>query len=167
MKHHLHTSIKPISCFVNRGLTNNMMDCSGDLVAEIVGISSYPDHAPTFQVLIDKSHLFHYAPPHLLSINNATKVENLKDLVYHNCPSATFSLTQNENLNKPISVYFKNSLLWFPGKILYTLDWFEGNDLLHMILLDNGRFCFMPNHKISFHLKSLPKFNKLKQEWKV
>jgi hypothetical protein len=137
----------------------------------IFAISSYPGNAPTFKVLLDDGSVFSYVPPHALTASGSvTSVPlDLEDLVYHDCPSAEISVSRFGALAGPIEAYFKRRGFWLKGEYLLTIDWYLGNDLLHLVLLENGQFAFLPHHKLKFGggERSFPPYKKLRGEWKA
>jgi len=165
----VHYEIDPIKAFVHESVLydedlskDNMIPC------EIFCISSYINEAITFGIKLFNGSLFFYIPPHKISLNKNISDLSLLDLVYNNNESDIITIKKFKNFNT-VFVYFKNKNIWLEGKYFYTLDWYEGNDLRHMILLENGQFCFMPSHKIKFDKDKLNFENYLKihSEWKV
>lgn len=167
----VHANLSPIKALIREDVLYNM-DASkaGNYVpCSIIGVSSYPGSTPTFQIVVEGESLFSYIPPHLLLMNKTDLVPSwtLKDLVYHNCPSAEFALSVSEFLlGKKLSIYLRGVKGWVDGKYLFTLDWYEGNDLLHCVVLSNGQFGFFPQHKISLGKQEFKPYQKLRQEWK-
>jgi len=166
----VHVSINPIKAYVREDVLYNMdtSKITKVIPCTIVGFSSYPGHVPTFQIIVDNSSIFYYIPPHLIfSKKDFSCIYDLNQLVYHNCPDHKFSLNKLNYLMKDIYVFMKHNSLWHEAKYLFTIDWYRGNDVLHCLILDIGQFVFMPNHKISLYSKELPKYLKLKKEFKV
>ena len=93
----------------------------------------------------------------------------LADLVYHNCPAEDICVHAFEQLQGPVQAYFKRRQLWLAGTYLLTIDWYTGNDLLHLIALENGQYAFLPHHKVKFRdgIKEFPPYRKMHSEWKV
>lgn len=48
------------------------------------------------------------------------------------------------------SVYFKDKDVWIGGSYMFSVDFTTGNELLHLMRLDNGLFAFVPNHKVNW-----------------
>jgi len=134
---------------------------------EIIAISSYPGHAPTFTALIDGASLFHYLPINAF----ATKIVeplSLKQSCYFNCPTPDVGvsvLTVPDQCN----VFDHNRKLLGVAKYLMTFDWYQDNQLCHMVEMQSGHLILVPSHKLSFSLdeKSLPRYKKLHSIWKV
>jgi len=93
----------------------------------------------------------------------------LIDLVYHNCPGGDICVHSFKELQGPVHIFIKRQSAWLAGEYLFTLDWYEGNDLLHLVALDNGQYAFQPHHKLKFKdgPRELPPYRKLHGEWKV
>lgn len=168
----VNCSIDPISAYVDENVLYDMDGKHNNsyVPCEIIAFSSYKGHAPTFQIVINKSSIFSYVPPHLLFTQKDTKTKlELCHLVYHNCPDYEFSVNKIDYLlDKNINVLIKNLNVWITGKYLWTVDWYQGNDLLNAIHLSNGQICFMPFHKISLTaVDDLPKYKKLHREWSI
>ncbi len=164
----VHANIKPIDAFVYSKFLYNMdSSYTGIHSCKLVAVSSYTDHVPTFQIVINNSSIFYYVPSHLL-ITKCSKVHfELKDLVYFNCPDTKFSLHEFDYLKKPVHVFMKHANIWIGGRYLFTMDWYKKNHCLNVIELDNGQIAFVPNHKISLSCENLPNYKKLTYEWKV
>jgi hypothetical protein len=140
---------------------------------QIFSISSYKDHSPTVQVLLSDGSVFSYLPLHSL-VSTQEPTENhdfeLKDCFYHNCPSNEFVVHEFYELSGICQVFIKSRNKFYQGMYILTIDWFEDNNMLHLIELDNGAFVMIPSHKIQFgKYKStkFPEYKKLRQEWKI
>lgn len=170
----VHAEIKPLKVNVRREFLFNMN-------AQYIGqfeegtafaISSYPGSAPTFKVMLDNGSVFSYLPPHALVARDAESSETilgLEDLAYHDCPISEICVSYFDFLSGPLSAYLKKRNLWMKGSYILTVDWYTGNDLLHLIELENGQLAFLPHHKIKFKNSAVtfPPYKKLKQEWSV
>lgn len=141
-------------------------------------VSSYPGSVPTFQVMLDDGSVFSYLPPHALvdlplwkqAQEDSIEPVDAAHLAYHNCPSGDFCLHSFKALRGDVQAYFKNTGRWLSARYLSTLDWYEGNDLLHLVALENGQYAFLPQHKLKFGADaelSLPPFKKLRAAWVV
>ncbi len=57
------------------------------------------------------------------------------------------------------------------GQYMFTLDWVTGNDLAHVIQLDNGQVAIVPQHKVLFKggdaPAEMPPYQKLRRTWHV
>lgn len=160
------------ACVDRRLLFDLDHQVQGYLPCQIFGLSAYPQDALTFQILLDDGSIFSYVPLHLLY--HTLLIEGpfleLTDLVYHNCPDATLCIHRFEFLGQDVvNCFFKAKQLWLAGNYLFTVDWYQGNDLLHFIQLHTGQFALLPNHKVKFHngTSQFQPFKKLHATWKV
>ncbi len=141
---------KPIKAKLNGediGLENEILDC------ELIGINSYPNEALTFSIVLDGC-LYDYISPE--NIAKDFKIDNqltLKDLVYNNNSSEQFVVFQSKYFIKSDIVYFaKEKNIWIPVvEYFFSIDWLYDNDKRHFVLLANGQYAFVPNHKIKLN----------------
>ncbi len=170
----VHADIPPLRTHI-RGEYLYDMDLShaGELVpCTAFAVSSYEGSVPTFKVLLADGSVFSYVPPTaLVDPEKARGRETLElaDLVYHNCPSGDICVHSFEQLRGPVHAYLKRRDAWMEGEYLWTLDWYAGNDLLHLVALENGQYAFLPHHKLKFKdgPRELPPYRKLHAEWRV
>jgi hypothetical protein len=169
---HVHSDIPPLRLLVHKALLYG-----GDeryrgqyLSCRAFVVSSYPGSAPTFKILLDDGAVFSYVPPSALFETVPTAPElALQDLVYSNCPTGDFCVHHFAMLEGEVHAFFKHKNLWLKGRYILTLDWYEGNDLLHLVALENGQIAFLPHHKLKFgdHEEGFEPYKKLRAEWKV
>jgi hypothetical protein len=169
----VHADIPPVKTFL-RGEYLYDMDLShaGEFVpCTAFAISSYEGSAPTFKVLLADGTVFSYVPPSALIDKDKPSgdVLELADLAYHNCPSGDVCVCTFAELAGPVSAFLRRQGKWMGGTYLFTIDWYTGNDLLHLIALDNGQYAFLPNHKVKFRdgTREFKPYKKMHQEWKV
>lgn len=148
-----HYSINPIKCFVKDDVLFND-DRTTITEATIIGLCLYKDETICFDVILKNGSIFNYIPLHKV-IHKHPTLDNdieLKDLVYHNCPSLDISINKFDFLTeKNGKAFLKHKNLWVDiDEYILTVDWYEGNDLLNLVKLHNGYFAFLPNHKIKF-----------------
>jgi len=163
----VHIEIEPIKAYVNEFVLYNG-EKQGIVPCKIFAVSFYQGESITFGIELDEGSVFFYVPPQMISLNKEFEFK-LNELVYHNCPSSIVTANKFKFLEeKNLKVYIKQREKWFNAKYLLTIDWYEGNDLLHMIIIDNKQIAFLPSHKIKFdgEEKFLP-FKKMKFEWIV
>ena len=178
----LHEQIKPIKAFVNSSLIYGNFDTNHQeyTPCEIFTVTCVKDEVLTFNILIHGKFIYSDVPLHALKTHTPIFYEpehpilELKDLLYHKCPSFNFSLHEFTFLKeKPLVAYFKDKKLYLTGKYLLSLDFFQDNSWLHMIELYNGQLAFLPNHKIIFQHEiptmdwSFPDFKKLREKFEV
>lgn len=142
------------------------------LPAKIIAISSYPGHIPTFTAIINNEALFHYLPinafvtimPDENKFNSGYEISKAN---YFNCPSEVLSVSIMSSI-KNVSVFNRDKTLMGKGKYLMTFDWYNDNDLCHMVALDDGNLVLTPSHKIIIgSSKQLPNYKKLHSTWKL
>jgi hypothetical protein len=135
--------------------------------AEIISVASYPGHVPTFTALVEDKFLFHYLPVNSFA-NKACPPMSLEQACYFNCPSNQLGVSVIGGLGE-CQVFDKNKDFIEGGKYLMTFDWYNENDLCHLVLLDTGHYVLVPSHKIIFGDSDvqLPNFKKLHATWKV
>lgn len=142
----------------------------------VYDVASYAGHVPTFSCIDADGSVFSYLPPSAILFNtesadNLDLVDllDLADLVYHNCPSIHISVVKYRILDHPLSAYFRTRKVWLAGFYKFTMDWYDGNDLLHCIELETGQCAFLPSHKIKFNngSREFEPFKKLHQTWSV
>jgi hypothetical protein len=169
---HVHAEIPPLALTVKKELLygGDARFVGQRLGCRAFAVSSYVGSTPTFKILIDDGAVFSYVPPSALFHRDPAPPElALSDLVYANCPSGDFCVHHFSALAGEVHAYFKHKGLWLKGRYQLTLDWYEGNDLLHLVLLDNGQLAFLPHHKLKFgdHEEGFEPYKKLRAGWKV
>lgn len=158
----------------NRVLHNDDPSHEGWTPCVLFGVSSYVGHAPTFSVLLDNGAMFHYVPPHRLRHTNPSATPcgevrfDLSDLVYHDSREGRIVVTAYEALRDAnVTAHFKHARARMNARYVATVDWYDGNDLLHVLALANGQFAMLPSHKATVGDATLPDYKKLRQEWMV
>jgi hypothetical protein len=140
---------------------------------KVFAIDAYPGEALTVTVLLDDGAMFNYIPLDAVMTKVPEEGASLfpyADLVYNNCIGGKVAVTVHEALKQPAWAYFKNKQQWIGAEFVCCLDFYEGNDLMNFLILENGQFAALPNHKVKFGAtapKELPQYKKLRQVWKV
>ena len=171
-----HFSIEPVDGFVSASYLYQDNNRSEVLKCQVVGFCVYKDEALTLDIVLEDGSAFNYIPPHHVRTKEGTKGYKLEELVYHNAPGIYVTVTElpffkgtNDSDNN--HCYIKQRSEWVKFKYICTIDWYKGNYLLHMVILENGQFAFMPNHKLKFNpqenANEFQKFSKLRETWKV
>lgn len=167
----MNIHIKPIKCIIqDKYLYNNDNDIKSSSDVEIIGVSTYLGQTLTFHALINKQWLYSDLPITAFYIDNKSIDDyNLSDLSNVTCETLELdNFTFEHFFNKNISVYLKNKRIWVTGTYITSFDFYTGNELVHLVLLDNGLFGLFPNHKINFNNKTeLPNYKKNKFIWKL
>ena len=167
----IHAEVDPVPVRVRQEFLYDMDPAkAGTYVhGRIFSVSSYQGHLPTFQVLLDDGSVFSYLPAHaLVAPDQDPSVElDAEDLTYHPSPAGDIHVTSYKALQGPVQVFLRRRDLWVRGRYVLTIDWHEGNDLLHLVVLDSGHVALLPQHKVKFGdaAQSLEPYRKLHQEW--
>ena len=145
------------------------------LPAEVLALSTYPEEAPTLLVRLlgdgpEHGGVFSYLPLDAFCTRIPDRpLRPLAEVVYHDCPPGPCALERVTHLPEVVQVRLRSAEeTWEPGRYLASLDWYEGNSLLNLILLDSGQLAAMPFHKVKFGAgapATLPPFRKLRQVW--
>lgn len=144
---------------------------------KLFGITCLEGRVPTFEVLTQDGYVFSDIPPHMIRFKENSDKEQypLEDLVYNNCLSEDFVLSEFKELKTRIAyVLFKSKEKYVQAQYWFSLDFYKNNNWYHCMKLENGQVAFIPSHKIVFSatgsLKEnheFPKYKKLRKEFKV
>ncbi len=170
----VHAEFSPFTAVVeNRVLHDDDPSVDGWTLCKVFAISSYPGHVPTFQVMLENGAMFSYVPPHRLrqwAPSDAFPERfELADLVYHECRDEKITVNRYDLLTRsPCRAYLHKQKRWLDAVYVATVDWYMGNDLLHLVTLENGQFAFLPSHKVMFaEGTTLPTYKKLHAVWRL
>lgn len=139
----------------------------------LFAISSYAGHALTVQVLLAGGGVFSYLPLQALvspkRFDPAGEALAPDELLYHDCRDDEICVHRYRALRGPVQAFLRKRQRWMRGKYLLSIDWYRGNDLLHLLRLENGQFAALPSHKLIFgeEARILPDYQKLRQTWRV
>ena len=167
-----HEFKTPINAFIDA----EDIGVSETLPCEIIAINVYPNEAITFSIIVDGSLYDYISPENLnfkeqLSNHDKNFALSLKDLVYNNNLSENFVVFKSNVFSKrKLICYFKYANTWLSVKKYYfSIDWLFDNDKRHFVLLENGQFAFVPNHKIKLDGKQVinKKFQKIRKDYVV
>ena len=150
-----------------------MQNIEGYSVCEIMGISAYLHQPLTFHILIEKKFIYSNIPIvalSLIAINPITsKIPN--DILSHvNCPDINIELIHFDILkDKKASCFFKKLNKWFAiDNYYFAIDFYEDNEFLHFVSLENGQFALIPNHKLNLGGETtLVSYKKCRQDWSI
>jgi len=164
----MNISIDPISCkILDKYLyqDNNLKTFSN---CKIIGVSSYLNQTLTFHALIDNGSIYSDLPIIAFFksyVNNDFKLEDVSNF---NCKTLDIDIFNfNILLEKNINVFIQNKKQWYVGKYLLSIDFYSGNELFHLIEINNNTFGLFPNHKINIYKKNLPDYKKNKNIWAI
>lgn len=138
----------------------------------VFGLTSYMNETLTFQIMMEDGSMFSYIPFHALRFsldNQDMDTLDLKDLVYHNCRNLEMEYHVFDHLKGKVECYFKHKNLWMSGDYYATIDFYTGNDMLHIVKLENGQIAALPTHKVKFKegSRDFPGYKKLHATWRV
>lgn len=161
----------PFRCFVKNKYFYNgqQIEKTPYTRCTIFAVTSYEGSLPTVIVRVDNGSVFHYIPIHALS----TKQDEIdflpfNKLVYANCPSNKCVLNVHSFLIGSTTCFFrkKSGFDTYGGTYIATLDWPVDNLNMHLIVLDNGQYCILPNHKVLFRASGeLPAYQKMRMHF--
>jgi hypothetical protein len=169
-----HAEVTPIKAYVQETFLYDMDPAkTGLITCYIFGVSSYPGYALTFTIWIPETGgTFAFVPLHALQgTKTAIPVPlALSDLTTRNAPDPEIAVCTYEFLKeRPLQVFFKGKDLRMSVTYLFSVDWYKENELVNVILLENGQFAALPNHRVLFGVKrdKLPDYKKMHGEWRV
>lgn len=160
----------------NRVLQDDDPAVEGWSPAQVFALSSYAGHALTVQIRLANGAVFSYVPLHRVRFSDPAAGAivdrlDLRELVYHDCPDERIAVTTYPHLRGAVRAYIAARKTWRTGTYLATVDWYTGNDLLHLVMLANGQLAALPSHKVLFappaDVDALPAYKKLHAEWRV
>lgn len=174
----VHASLDTMTVWVKEDIfydletnTNKWVKC------KLFGLTCLEGRVPTFEILTSDGYVFSDIPPHMVRWIEEEKDSqyNLEDLIYNNCLSEEFVISQFDELSsRKAYVFLKGKKEYISGQYWFSLDFYKNNNWYHCMKLENGQFAFIPSHKIVFSadgkLKEdheFPKYKKLRHEFKV
>lgn len=175
-KKDVHVEIPPIDIWVeNRVLHDDDPSFTGWTRAKFFALSSYVGEALTAQVLLENGAVFSYVPFHRVRHTDPAHASDqirldLSDLVFHNCRENLIAINTYDVLKATSCRAFLHTIrVWMNATYVLTVDWYLGNDLLHLLKLENGQFALLPSHKVLFDTitDQLPPYKKLHATWRA
>jgi hypothetical protein len=170
----VHIDIPPIKTYVAKKFLYGMDEAfNGQWErCKIFAVSSYKTEALTVKaVLCANGGVFDYLPLHAFSQTQQESELGLNDLCYHACPSWNIAISVHDELKKqPCWSWFKKVNKFVKGSYHCTVDWFDANTNVNIVLLENGQIASVPNHKCLFVVKEpdkLPDYRALHSTWKI
>jgi hypothetical protein len=138
----------------------------------VFGVSTYINETLTFNILLQDGSMFQYIPFHALRLNDKETdfpSLELRDLVYHNCRNLEIDCHTFDHLKGTVNCHFRYKDIWIPGEYFTTIDFYKGNDTLHIIKLENGQLTALPTSRVKFKdgIKEFPPYKKLHPIWRV
>ena len=161
----IHCEITPFNAFVKEKYLYDMDESKTSLIpCEVFAVSSYVDHYPTFQILINNQAMFSYIPAQaIMKTSKQSGIQlNSDKLVYHKCKSERICFNQYQYLkNKEANIFIGSNIV--AASYHGTIDWYDSNELLHIMFLENSQIAMLPSHQVLFnkYCKVLPTYKKL------
>lgn len=144
---------------------------------KLFGITCLTGRVPTFEILTADGYVFSDIPPHMIRFkeHNDEHQYMLEDLVYNNCLSDDFVISEFTELKARTSfVFLKGQKEYIQAEYWFSLDFYKNNNWYHAMKLKNGQIAFIPSHKIVFSPNGklasnheFPRYKKLRKEFKV
>lgn len=175
----VHAPLITETIWVNRGVFFNLeKDNDKWEKVKLFGITCLTGKIPTFEIITQEGYVFSDIPLHLVRWKEKidTKEYTLSSLVYNNCLSEEFVISQFPELQARFAyVFIKQTNEYVKGQYVFSLDFYKNNNWYHCMKLENGQFAFIPSHKIIFSQNEhtdmnqlkFPDFKKLRHEFKV
>lgn len=166
-------SFDPIKALIRREYLYNMSEHEKGCYTScsIIAASAYKGQTLTFTVLVQDRYIYSDVPISALVSHQIALRFDLKQLAAVNCPAFEiehYSIKAFENRAARIFIKgFKDVLV---GKYICTFDFYTDNELLNLMVLDEGQFILVPNHKLDFNLEdkiSLPDYKKNRNTWRI
>lgn len=157
---------------VRKEFLHNMESGHGEfLPIRLFAISSYPGHVPTFQGFVEDRYIFSYLPIHALAWKEVAPL-TFEESNYFNCPSGKIVVHSFLSIQyRPCQVFNKGGSYLDDGLVAATVEWYEDNELCHLVQLRDGNLVWRPSHKLIFGyqkedgIQKLPSYKKLRHEW--
>lgn len=157
---------------VRKEFLHNMENGHGEfLPIRLFAVSSYPGHVPTFQGLVEDKYIFSYLPIHALAWKEVPPL-TFEEANYFNCPSGKTVFNNFLSLQYyRCQVFNRGGSYLDDGIVAGTVEWYEDNELCHLVQLRGGNLVWRPSHKLifGFHkedgIQKLPGYKKLRSEW--
>lgn len=174
----VHAELPKTTVWVKEDIFFDLEQCTDNWIkCTVFGITCLPGKVPAFEILTPEGYVFSDIPPHMLKLSqdtDATQYE-LTDLVYNNCLSEHFALSQFTELqHRTAFVFLKNKNEYLKAQYWFSLDFYLDNNWFHCMRLENGQIAFIPSHKIVFSTTGqlplhhvFPAYKKLRHTFKV
>ena len=149
------TSRSRIYCLLRKEFLYDLEAHHGEHIKVCVfGAASLHGRALGFHVLTENGATFWRLPIHALCHRPDTPAMPLDVLQIWDCFSYDVSATGFDRLSEMHSPRYLKDRQWYPGKYLFTLDWYGSEDAeeagegghkcAHVLALDNGNFAACP-----------------------
>lgn len=129
---------------------------------KIIAIESYEGLSPTFTWMSDKGHVFCFLPPHAFSFG-----ASLKECVDLRCPAGPISVSCLAIDEGGHGCVGEKNVSW--KRYVASVDWYESNELLHLVIGYDGRLMFIRNARfqVGGDKYSPPAWKKSRATWVI
>lgn len=163
---------EPIKGFIAEKYLYDMDETKQNWIpCRVFAVDVYPGEALALTILLNDGSVFNYLPLDAFSVKKTTDIIPYTDLVYNNCVSGAVAIKAHQMLkSQPVCAYLKRSQTWIDATYLCSIDFYESNDLLNLVVLENGQLAALPNHKLKFGKdapRNFTQYRKLHSTWKV
>lgn len=148
-----HYNVNHITAKVRDSFLYQNEKLEGYTGCKIFSICTYLNETLTFDIILDNGSIFNYVPMNVIFKDIPSEKFELTELVYHNCLSLDISINCMHILTNMHGYAYIKSKKEFRKILNYicTIDFYTGNEILHLCVLDNNNFVLLPNHKILFY----------------
>lgn len=134
----------------------------------VIGASVYAGCYMTFHVLVDNKYMFSDIP--IVALQHREHVTDRLDIHVLSHSKLSIGAVESFELgalrDRHVAIYARALDRYVTGTYVSSFDFFEENELLHLMKLDNGQFMLAPNHKVNWSGdKVLPDFKKNHTDW--
>jgi hypothetical protein len=180
-----NANIPLIPVKVKKEFLRNLEDGHGDFLnGYLFGVYAQRNQALLFNVFLETGAVYYRLPINaFVDANNpSTEQLNLSDLQLWDCLSNQIEVIQWAFLKDQAATVKLTNLGNVKGRYLFTIEFVQNdtNELdlgfinvpgeykcSHIILLDNGHFCAMPNNRIVWHDQAFVKTSNVKHDYKI
>ena len=179
LSYSVHAPLETQTVWVNESVFYDLEKGHDNWIkVKLFGLTCIQGRVPTFEVITHEGYVFSDIPVHLIRWKNkedTNKDYKLSSLVYNNCLSENFAISDFPELKSKVAfIFLKDEKQYEQGQYMFSLDFYKNNNWYHCMKLDNGQFAFIPSHKIVFSNNGLladnhqfPAYKKLRKEFKV
>lgn len=156
---YLNADVPPFDCLVRAEFCYNLESHRGEFLdATIFGLASIPGRAIGFHAWLSNGAQVGRLPIHALCWTPEAPRRELDDLELWDCFSPQVSVTPYRALREATCYPMLKTGERLPGRYLFTIDWWGTNEAenpgesgwkcAHVIALEEGNFCALPNNRI-------------------
>jgi len=148
--------IPPFKTYVRSEYLYDFKEGFGYFVpATVIAISSYPGDYLSFHILADDDRIFDKIPIAALSNSKTAPKLSNDDVNITKCVDKDIVVYQIDyllNLNL-CKVLRQDGNLWQIGNYLFTIEWINTKQSVHLIELEEGNYILWPNELLSWNME--------------